>query len=654
MKALWLSLLFGTALHAQSPLTFYIDSTNGSTSCSQLQSPQNQFPSSYPFQNTPIYGSSDLWVDAVNSSNSPVVLNAVYVGDGAGEGNLNYLITGLDLEGTIAPGRCSPFTLHFAPKTGGTSIGYLQAAYTVNGVESIQPISILQGTGTAAQVTLACQDSLAAQCDGQTPLQPSANAINFGATTGVPVGSTYPITFTVTNSSSAAAAISLQNAAGSTQFSISTVPPTIGPASSASFIVTFSPSSTFAGPSNLVTATLVVGSSSYALIGTAVGAPGTPTDSYGLQVKCAYQQSAQPISGTTVQFGPYLDALVVTFSLVNPNPPGMSFADITLPQPPSISGSGFAMTSPTLALSTSTSPGSAVQSGQSLTIHPGYTLTFQVKFTGTTTATATLAIADGIAYTLTGQAFPPVGSPQSDLPGITLMCALVASDGTTADPSPCPQTLGSQQTVKATLQVSAPTTGSATLALTFDPDPEYGLPDDPAISFTNPQNARFLGPIFFTPASLNGVEQDDKTPYVFRFQTGCTAGTITITLTDAVTGQTLPWPIAMPPQPPQFTINAATRESPNLVVKMGGCDNTYSAGNLSFVFTTTTAGNITVAEDATSAFHQYFFTSNTAGGAFSLAASFPVFGDVTQVTSVAATLSNPQGQSPQGQSQPFQ
>jgi hypothetical protein len=49
--------------------------------------------------------------------------------------------------------------------------------------------------------------------------------------------------------------------------------------------------------------------------------------------------------------------------------------------------------------------------------------------------------------------------------------------------------------------------------------------------------------------------------------------------------------------------------------------------------------------DATSAFHQYFFGDSKAGGAFSVQASFPVTGSVTQVGSVRIGLNNSAGTS---------
>ena len=50
-----------------------------------------------------------------------------------------------------------------------------------------------------------------------------------------------------------------------------------------------------------------------------------------------------------------------------------------------------------------------------------------------------------------------------------------------------------------------------------------------------------------------------------------------------------------------------------------------------------------LAVDAASAFKQLFFTSNQAGGAFSLRASFPVTGKVADIGSVTFTLTNSAG-----------
>jgi hypothetical protein len=90
----------------------------------------------------------------------------------------------------------------------------------------------------------------------------------------------------------------------------------------------------------------------------------------------------------------------------------------------------------------------------------------------------------------------------------------------------------------------------------------------------------------------------------------------------------------------------AVRESPNLIVTMSGYDNTYSAGLLSFTFYDPNGKAIgsPIQIDATANFKQLFFNNDTQGGLFSLEASFPVAGDVTQVGSVMVGVSNSLGE----------
>jgi hypothetical protein len=80
---------------------------------------------------------------------------------------------------------------------------------------------------------------------------------------------------------------------------------------------------------------------------------------------------------------------------------------------------------------------------------------------------------------------------------------------------------------------------------------------------------------------------------------------------------------------------------------VAGYDNSYSAGQLSFTFYGTNGQILTptpITVNAASSFHQYFFGGSSAGGAFSMQASFPVSGDVTQIGSVAVTITNSIGQ----------
>ncbi len=145
------------------------------------------------------------------------------------------------------------------------------------------------------------------------------------------------------------------------------------------------------------------------------------------------------------------------------------------------------------------------------------------------------------------------------------------------------------------------------------------------------------------PGSQNATYNNQS---AITFQTGTTAGTITFTLSFP---NTAPYSQSYSISPAQVQIASATavRQSPNLVVTVNGFDNTYSTGQMSFIFYDTsgkilTPGGISV--DSRPNFHQYFFTSNQAGGAFAMQASFPATGDVTQIGSVAVTMNNSAGQ----------
>lgn len=342
------------------------------------------------------------------------------------------------------------------------------------------------------------------------------------------------------------------------------------------------------------------------------------------------------MDGSTLQLGPTATSLTLTCTILNPNPANTPDATITLAGTPTVSNPAFTLSAFTLGPSAQgvTGSSSTIAAGQSVAIPPGWALTFRVSFASTQTGTATgaLTIPGVMTYTLSGQAPAQLGASNSDLPGITLMCGS----------SPCKgQTFSSQQQVEATLELSTPSTGSATLAISFSPSVS-GVKDDPAVTFIAPVNARNIGPINFSHSSTTGTFSGGGSQ--FTFQTGTTAGTITFTLTDALTQQTLTWPITIPPAQVQITSGQAVRQGNNLVITLSGYDNTYSAGQLSFAFSTTTAGIITIPVNAASNFQEYFFGPSDVGGTFAMQASFPMGGDPTQVTSVTVNLTNSAGQ----------
>jgi hypothetical protein len=627
MKPLLLALLACGPLGAQT-VAFYIDTSNGGLPASQL----TPLPSTYQFPDTPAGTATSVVIRVVNtSSTDAVTLDAIFIGasPGSSVATPNFTITGWQTGGAkLAPQAFKLFTVNFTPANAGAAAGYLQAQVDEN--PAPMAVATLQGNGTASPLVLTCQDANASQCDGKTPLQPNSSVpITFGSPgVGITVGYGYQITFTFTNQSSAVTvttpAVSLQNANPTSAFNLDTypLPSKIVPNSTASFTVTFTPQ---ANGSPNFQASLIVGSNAFPLMGI-VANP-------AVEVKCTDKTGAGcQMSGNKIPLGPDPSTLTLTFQVINPNPLGTLFADISLQTPPSIVGSGFTMSTPGLGQSNATSAGSPVQAGQPITIHPGWTLTFQVTFNGTQPQSGTLTIPGIISYTLNAQPFPQLGSAQSDLPGITLMCGS----------SPCKgQTFTSQQQVHATLQLSKPSTGSATLALSFSPLVK-GVTDDPAVTFISPFNTRKLGPINFSQSSVTGIFASGGSQ--FTFQTGTTAGTLTFTLTDSLTQETLTWNIDIPPAQVHISSGQAVRQGANLLITVTGYDNTYSIGQLSFAFSTTTTGTITVPVDATLNFHQYFFNNDQAGGAFALQASFPVVGDPSQIGSVAVTLNNSAGQ----------
>jgi hypothetical protein len=130
------------------------------------------------------------------------------------------------------------------------------------------------------------------------------------------------------------------------------------------------------------------------------------------------------------------------------------------------------------------------------------------------------------------------------------------------------------------------------------------------------------------------------------FQTGTTAGAIGFSVAFPDT-TTYTQSFTIPPALAQLTSVQALAESPNLLVTISGYDNTYSAGQLSFTFYDTTGKIIgsPMSYNATASFQQLFFTNNPDGGLFSLQASFPVTGSITQVGSVTVGVTNSVGQS---------
>lgn len=626
MKTLAAALLFSfsAALSAQD-LTFYIDNS-GSLS---------PMGSTYMMPGAAAGTASSVTPRVVNSSANPIEIISMVVSTAAGStvANTNFSITGLDIP-NILPAQTGfeEFTLSFTPAAAGQATGFLVVAYAKqqNGcvlqstnVATQCPVTVgtfpqVQGTAAAPQIVLSYNGNA---------VQPNIAApIYFG---NVAVGSTTSLTFTLTNESSGTVtvpAIAIHVAQfSSSQFSADTssVPASLAGGAAATFTVTFAPAANAAGPANAETATLVVGSNVYHLQGAAVPAPGTGND--GFQVtwtdKTGVRQSA-----TTVPMGPDFRTTTIMFTVANRDPDATEM----LQSGPTVSSSAFSLQNFVVGPGQGVSGSANAVTSWPLILPPGWALTFQVSFASnqTTGATGVLTIAPGYIYNLVGKAPAALN--------LTLMC------GST----PCSsQSFTSQQQVQATLQwantSSTDVPASVDVTLSFSSGVS-GIKTDRAIKFIAPQTGMNLNPISFTQASPTGTFFGGGSQ--FTFQTGTTEGNITLTAT-GLEGQTQNWSFDILPVKVQITSITAQRQASNLVVTMDGYDNTYTAGALSFTFYNT-AGQVignAIPVDATPNFHQYFFGSESVGGAFALQASFPVNGDVTQVGSVSASITNGSG-----------
>jgi hypothetical protein len=594
-----LGVAIAASLEAASPLTFYLSNANGTTGAA--------LPNAYAFPATAQASAYSVILKATNTSTNTVDFPSVIVTASANSTVLSsdFTVTGFFSSGTLAPGASTLFTVNFAPTETGAIIGYLQFVYRIeqNGCTSSSPLaqcpstiataSILTGTATSPQLVLSYSTSA-----GSVVLQPDSTPIQFG---NVPDCASSAITFTLKNQTSypapapSVSLTKLQFIDSAFSLDTSTLAGTIAANSSSTFTVTLAP-----GQSGVYSASINVGSNSYPI-------QGASTDP--LQIKyvdtTGVGQLAQ--TATPIVFGNVVAGVngssVLNFSVTNPV---TSTGPVTLAVP-SVSGNGFAI---------SGAPAAAI------TLQPGdppltFKLTFSANAPGIYTGTLSIGCRQ---FTLSGQS---VASP---LPTFTFQLS---------EP-----TLTSQQQVTLSIQFASasaiPAVGTLTMQFTSS---VANVTDDPAILFTA-TSGRTLN-VSVAAGSQTATFQGQSS---FTFQTGTTAGAIAFTVTFPNTAPyTQSFTIA--PATIQITSAQAIRQNPNLVVTLNGYDNTYSAGALSFIFYDLKGSVIaTIPVNASSNFHQYFFTSNSAGGAFALQASFPVTGDVTQVGSVAATLTNSAGQ----------
>lgn len=560
----------------------------------------------FAFPTTSLGDSSTMTFRLKNTSSNQVFLvRAVY------SASASFPVVGIPLDKCIASGGFEQFTVSFTPQAADFETAPLQIASlsysSSSGCPSTPPVNLdtstlttLQGTGTAAVF------AVSASVNGTESSLDAGDTINFGQ---VMIGASQPATIMVRNASSDAIPFSTptlqSNVFTQSPFSLGSLaalPASLAPGSSTSFTVSFAPTQ-----EALVTGAtrLVIGSRSYNLSGIGIAGPGLQSLQVSYTLPTGVHYTISPAS--PVDFGSSITGSSKTFifTVVNPatNFDPQVIAGISL------SGSGFTLASlPAFPA----------------TLNPGESAAFSVVFAPAQAGTQSGTLSIGsLQFSLIGKASAETLDPQFQF---------------------TPQTLSSQQQAQLSIQIprALQTDRIGTLAISFN-SAVTGVADDPAILFVS-SGGRNANATFAAGANAATFNSADNS---ITFQTGTTAGTLTFTLSFAG-GDSYTQSVDIAPLPIQIASATAARQSPYLVLDLTAFDNTYSASKLLFNFydakgTLMTPGGITI--DETSDFHQFFFTKNQAGGAFTLQAKFPVTGDITTVAAADVTVQNSSGQS---------
>ena len=366
------------------------------------------------------------------------------------------------------------------------------------------------------------------------------------------------------------------------------LPYTIAPGSFAEFRVAFNPTSI-----GTYSAFLLVNSINITL-------RGSVTPSAGLAVG---GDNTPLAAGAVIDFGSVLvgNSQVENFELTNLNNASITVVVLL------VTGAGFH---------------GPIGAAAPIPLTPGQSVSFQVAFQPQTgqAVRGTLTV-DQRSFVLTAQGLEP------PLPTATIQF------GSTAGSS------AQQNNVSIPLAASSLVSGSGTLTMTFQPS-VAGVTDDAAVQFLSGPTRSAT--VTISPHDTIGWFGSQSS---IAFQTGSTAGTIVFTLNFPNT----------PPQQNSLTIApapiildtaGAVRRVNDLDVSIIGLDNTYSASQLAFTFYDKNGATIApgvISVDATSNFHQYFFTISQVGGQFALLATFPVAGDVNVIAAFDAQITNSVG-----------
>jgi hypothetical protein len=199
--------------------------------------------------------------------------------------------------------------------------------------------------------------------------------------------------------------------------------------------------------------------------------------------------------------------------------------------------------------------------------------------------------------------------------------------------------------VRAKLDQAATTGLSGELELGFQPAVST-VANDRTIALGSPGSDQQVGSLqtFTVPAGSN-TALFGNADYV-AMTTGTTAGTITLDLALQYALPVTPQSYVINPVPPVIVNSSKVFTANSAVLTFQGYDNTRSVSSIVFTFHTASGavvspGAITV--DVTQNFGSYFQTNSQIGGSFVLTATFPVTGDISQISSVSTVFKNGAG-----------
>lgn len=247
-----------------------------------------------------------------------------------------------------------------------------------------------------------------------------------------------------------------------------------------------------------------------------------------------------------------------------------------------------------------------------------------------------------LEVTVTDGNQPPLSARRSftlriELPPLPTMSITQLQD--TAPPA-------SQPAFGLQLSQAFPVELNGTATLSFTPDP--GLPPDPTIRFANGgTTVNFTIPAGQTAAVAAAGNQ-------FAFQTGTTAGTITLSVTLRLGATVLdPSPfvvrtLRIAPSGPVITNLAIVRNPTGFEVRVTGYSNIREITGATFRFTAAPGSSLGTAEvsvPVAGAFQQWFAseTSRQFGGQFLLVVPFTVEGSIGGLASLQVTLTSSAG-----------